>query len=516
MAVSSVFESVWSDLQGVPCSQGYLDAGGVRTRYLHAGDTSKPTLVLLHGSGGHAEAYVRNLESHAEHFSTWSIDMLGHGYTDKPGHPLEIAHYLDHLLAFFDAIGVDRVHLSGESLGGWVAARAASDHPDRIERLVLNTAGGSQADPEVMKRIITLSMAAVEDPTWETVQARIKWLMADKSKDYDDIVASRQRIYRQPGFVAAMSDIMALQDPEIRARNLLWPDGLRRDHRADPGAVDQRRPDRRRQRGQPHRVDDPRRALRGDGRLRALAAVRGRQDVQRLAHRLPAGPREMEPRRGRPDRRRGAGRAHAGEYPWSAGCSDARRRRARLADRLSRAASGSTTRRCARSSRSALVGARAAAHRAQPDPAVLRRQAAPARRDGPARRAIRLAQAQRVRPADGRRRTAPRARALRLRRRALECQRWNPATRPPTVSPSTSPDGPIRHRPLRRRLRRRAQCDAAADGRDVRGHHRPRRAGWSSTSRPIRSGTPTARSAPTPSGRTRRSRSPTEFGASSS
>src|ERR1700709_1418 len=148
MAVSSpVFESVWSDLQGVPFSQGFLDASGVRTRYLHAGDPSKPTLVLLHGSGGHAEAYVRNLEAHAEHFSTWSIDMLGHGYTDKPGHPLEVVHYVDHLL------------------------------------LVLNPAGGSQATPEVMKRIIALSMAAAENPTWQTVQARIKWLMADKTKD---------------------------------------------------------------------------------------------------------------------------------------------------------------------------------------------------------------------------------------------------------------------------------------------------------------------------------------------
>ena len=92
------FESVWSDLQGVAFSQGYLDAGGVRTRYLHAGDPGNPALVLLHGSGGHAEAYVRNLEAHAEHFSTWSIDMLGHGYTDKPGHPLEIAHYVEHLV----------------------------------------------------------------------------------------------------------------------------------------------------------------------------------------------------------------------------------------------------------------------------------------------------------------------------------------------------------------------------------------------------------------------------------
>ena len=216
-------ESVWSHLQGVPFEQGYLDAGGVRTRYLRAGDSAQPVLVLLHGSGGHAEAYVRNLEAHAEHFWTWSIDMLGHGYTDKPGHPLEVAHYVEHLMAVFDAIGTEHASLSGESLGGWVAARAAVDHPDRIYRLVLNTAGGSQAEPEVMKRIITLSMAAAENPTWETVQARIKWLMAYKSKDYDDLVASRQRVYRQPGFVSAMRDIMALQDPEIRARNILGP-----------------------------------------------------------------------------------------------------------------------------------------------------------------------------------------------------------------------------------------------------------------------------------------------------
>ena len=217
----SEHESIWSDLQGLAFEQGYLNVRGVRTRFLRAGDPALPTLVLVHGSGGHAEAYIRNLEAHARHFSTWSIDMLGHGYTDKPGHPLEIGHYVDHLMAFLDTIGAKRASLSGESLGGWVVASAAARHPQRIERLVLNTAGGSHADPEVMDRIRRLSMAAAEDPSWETVQARIKWLMADKSKGYDDIVASRQHVYRQPGFAAAMSDIMALQDPEIRARNLL-------------------------------------------------------------------------------------------------------------------------------------------------------------------------------------------------------------------------------------------------------------------------------------------------------
>ena len=52
------FESVWSDLQGVPFSQGYLDAGGVRTRYLHAGDPGSPALVFLHGSGGHDSGFT--------------------------------------------------------------------------------------------------------------------------------------------------------------------------------------------------------------------------------------------------------------------------------------------------------------------------------------------------------------------------------------------------------------------------------------------------------------------------
>ncbi|MFE7420372.1 alpha/beta fold hydrolase [Rhodococcus sp. NPDC057529] len=214
-------ESIWSDLQGVPFEQGYLVADGVRTRYLHAGDWSKPALVLLHGSGGHAEAYVRNMEAHAKHFSTWAIDMLGHGYTDKPGHPIEIKHYVQHLMSVLDAIGAPRAHLSGESLGGWVVARAAIDHPERVERLVLNTAGGSQADPVVMNRIRTLSMDAATDPSWDKVAARIVWLMADKSKTYDDIVASRLKVYQQANYPAAMSDSLALQDPVIRERNLL-------------------------------------------------------------------------------------------------------------------------------------------------------------------------------------------------------------------------------------------------------------------------------------------------------
>lgn len=98
-------------------------------------------MILLHGITGHAEAYVRNLASHAAHFSVWAIDLIGHGYSEKPNHRLEIPHYVDHVLRFMDAVGIERAAFSGESLGGWTAARLAIDHPHKVNRVVLNTMG---------------------------------------------------------------------------------------------------------------------------------------------------------------------------------------------------------------------------------------------------------------------------------------------------------------------------------------------------------------------------------------
>lgn len=227
MTSAHPYTSIWSDLVATEFSQGFLDAGGYRTRYLRAGDASKPTLILLHGITGHAEAYVRNLASHAEQFSVWAIDFIGHGYSAKPDHPLEIRHYVDHVLRFMAVIGVERANFSGESLGGWTAARLAIDHPDKVERVVLNTMGGTMANPAVMERIYALSMEAAKDPSWERVRARLEWLMADPSMVSDDLIRTRQAIFQQPGWLRACEANMALQNPEIRRRNMISDDDLR-------------------------------------------------------------------------------------------------------------------------------------------------------------------------------------------------------------------------------------------------------------------------------------------------
>lgn len=213
--------SFWADLRAGAFSQGYLDAAGIRTRYLHTGTRGKPPLILIHGTGGHAEAYTRNLIAHGEHFDTYAIDLVGHGWSDKPLAPYEIPVYVEHLRAVLDALGFERAHLSGESLGGWVAARFALEHPQRVDRLVLNTTGGATFDLAVMERIRTLSTAAVENPSWDTIKARLEWLMADPAVVTDDLIACRQAIYAQPAMRAAMPHILCLQEPDIRRRNNL-------------------------------------------------------------------------------------------------------------------------------------------------------------------------------------------------------------------------------------------------------------------------------------------------------
>ena len=227
-ALSALYTSMWADLRGASYSQRWLDVGGVMTRVLEAGAPSLPPLILLHGAGGHAEAYVRNLHAHAGHFRTWSVDMVGHGWTDLAAHDMEVEHYVAHILRFMDTVHVERASFSGESLGGWVASRLAADYPDRVDRLVLNTAGGSQADPKVMERIKALSQQAADDPSWAFIKARLEWLMADKSMVTDDLVATRQAIYARPGMPENMRHLMVLQDMHTRQRNLMRPEDYAR------------------------------------------------------------------------------------------------------------------------------------------------------------------------------------------------------------------------------------------------------------------------------------------------
>ncbi|RBM13062.1 alpha/beta hydrolase [Prauserella sp. PE36] len=221
--------SIWTELADVDFRQAYVDAGGIRTRALQAGPEDGEHVVFLHGTTGHLEAFVRNIGPHARRYRCHAIDMLGHGYTDKPDKPGEIPAYVEHLLAYLDAVGAEKAHLVGESLGGWVAAWTASEHPERVATLQLLCMGGTKVNPEVMQRLKTSTTAASLEDDIELTRKRLRLLWAEWDDDLgDELTEVRYDIYHRPEFQKNLHNLLALQETETRERNLLRPERMAR------------------------------------------------------------------------------------------------------------------------------------------------------------------------------------------------------------------------------------------------------------------------------------------------
>ena len=220
--------SIWTELTGLPFAVEHVDAGGIETRVLRAGEGDP--VVFLHGTSGHLEAFIRNIPAHvAAGYECHAVDMLGHGYTAGADYPYRIPRYVDHVLAYLDARGIERAHFVGESLGGWVAGRLAAERPDRVGKLTLVAPGGTVANPEVMERIKTSTRKAVHTDDEELTRKRLHLLMFDPEADVsEELVQVRHAIYHRPEFAAGLDNLLCLQEMENRTEDLLTPEQLGR------------------------------------------------------------------------------------------------------------------------------------------------------------------------------------------------------------------------------------------------------------------------------------------------
>ena len=109
-----------------------------RIAYREAG--SGPVLVCLHGLGGGARSWMRQLEGLSDRRRVIAWDCPGYGGADD--YPSKIptpAHYADAVIAMLDGIGVTgEFDLVGHSMGGAIAPQIVAGHPGRVRRLVMS------------------------------------------------------------------------------------------------------------------------------------------------------------------------------------------------------------------------------------------------------------------------------------------------------------------------------------------------------------------------------------------
>ena len=111
--------------------------------YDETGDGS--AVVILHGIGGHKEDWAAVAAALAPRHRVFAVDMLGFGGSSKRGERITIDDQVAAVVALLDAHGVRTADLIGNSVGGWVAATFAAQHPDRTGKLVLVDAAGFRA-----------------------------------------------------------------------------------------------------------------------------------------------------------------------------------------------------------------------------------------------------------------------------------------------------------------------------------------------------------------------------------
>ena len=216
--------TAWVDFLGAEVR--YYDAGGVRTRVVEAG--SGEPLILLHGMGGHAETFMKNVVPLSEHFHVYALDLLGMGFTGKPDVEYTVASFADHVRAFMDCRSIDAASFAGQSLGGWIAGWLAVREPRRVRKLVHTTGAGLQVHGPVMEQVRTVvSSTVTDDVTRDVVRKRLEWLMYDTSKVTDELVEIRYQIYSKPDAQRAMAAMLHTVTGEPSKRFELTPEALR-------------------------------------------------------------------------------------------------------------------------------------------------------------------------------------------------------------------------------------------------------------------------------------------------
>jgi pimeloyl-ACP methyl ester carboxylesterase len=178
----------------------WVDINGVHLHYLDWADPKATPVILLHGARSHAHTWNVVAQALLPEFRTLALDQRGHG--DSGGAGLSSIRrgeggpgdMVSDIGYFADALGLDRFHLGGISMGGLNSMAYAAQYPDRVDKLIVVDAG-PVLSTDGLKRISRSSLEqsdVFDSPEHALAEARRLW-PADPPMDEEAEKALRRR-----------------------------------------------------------------------------------------------------------------------------------------------------------------------------------------------------------------------------------------------------------------------------------------------------------------------------------
>jgi pimeloyl-ACP methyl ester carboxylesterase len=134
--------------------------GGHLIAYQEAGPPDGPVVILLHGLASDADTWDKAIGLLADRgLRVLAVDLLGHGESDKPDNDYLLDDFADSLARFMDALDIPAATLCGHSFGGAIAMFFGTRYAERVERVVLVSAGGLGREVHPALRAAALRVA---------------------------------------------------------------------------------------------------------------------------------------------------------------------------------------------------------------------------------------------------------------------------------------------------------------------------------------------------------------------
>ena len=165
-----------------------ITVNGVNIRYQDSGGSGLPVL-LTHGIGGSLEFWSQQLKTADAYVRMIAWDMPGHGLSDMGNQPYDVDKFAEFACQFLQAIGLQRMVLVGNSLGGAVSARIAALLPERVVGILMANAASLGRETLMPFRLMTLPILGevMTKPSQAGVDRQIKAIFSHMNVANDDV-----------------------------------------------------------------------------------------------------------------------------------------------------------------------------------------------------------------------------------------------------------------------------------------------------------------------------------------
>jgi non-heme chloroperoxidase len=135
---------------------------GPQIHYAEHGDRDGEPVIFLHGWPDSWFSFSRVVPLLSRRLHAFVLDQRGFGDSERPRGGYGINEFAADVVAFLDAVSIERTTIVGHSFGSFVTRRVAITHPERVGRMVLIGTGVSASNP--VTREVQAAMADLQDP----------------------------------------------------------------------------------------------------------------------------------------------------------------------------------------------------------------------------------------------------------------------------------------------------------------------------------------------------------------